>query len=53
MSMNTWSQYVSMDEPMLEMARVEASLATLDGWDDDFEIGEPWVSDEDADEDFE
>ena len=42
MSVTTWSQYISMDEPSIEPGRVEAALDTLEGWDDDFELGAAW-----------
>ena len=47
MSMTTWSQYVSMDEPALEPCRMHAALECSEGWDDeDFELGEPWDADD-------
>ena len=41
MSMNTWSQYVAMDDPLADTARLDTILE-LDGWEDDFELGEVW-----------
>ena len=47
MSVTTWSQYISMDEPVLEPGRVEATLETLEDWDDDFDVGAAWEGDDD------
>ena len=44
MSMNTWSQYVAMDDPLADPARLDTILE-LDGWDDDFELGDGWDGD--------
>ena len=41
MSTNTWSQYVAMDDPLADPTRLDTILE-LDGWDDDFELGEIW-----------
>jgi hypothetical protein len=42
MKMMTWTQYVSMDDPFVEPAGVEAELDRLGDLDEDFELGEPW-----------
>jgi len=46
MSMTTWSQYVSMDDPALDPGRMQTTLECSEGWDDDFELGEPWDGEE-------
>jgi hypothetical protein len=47
MSMTTWSQYVSMDEPGFEPCRMQTTLECSGNWDDeDFELGEPWGGDD-------
>jgi len=42
MSMTTWSQYVSMDEPALDTSRMQTALEGSEDWAEDFELGEPW-----------
>ena len=42
MSMTTWSQYVSMDEPALEPCRMQTALDCSEDWVEDFELGEAW-----------
>ena len=45
MSMNTWSQYVAMDDPLSDPSRL-STIIELDGWDDDFELGDNWDGEE-------
>ena len=46
MSMNTWSQYVAMDDPLAEPHRLETILEGLEDWNDEFELGDAWNGDE-------
>lgn len=39
MSTTTWTQYVAMDDGILEPGMLDAALESLEDWDDDFEIG--------------
>jgi hypothetical protein len=43
MSHNTWTQYVTMDDPQIEPTRLATALEGLEGWEDDFDLGEPWI----------
>lgn len=40
MSTTTWMQYVAMEDAACEPRTLEATLASLEDWEDDFEIGE-------------
>jgi hypothetical protein len=42
MNVSTWTKYVMMDDTLPEPGRMDAALAEPGGWNDDFEIGEPW-----------
>lgn len=39
MSTTTWTQYVAMDDGTPEPGMLDAALASLEDWDDDFDIG--------------
>lgn len=58
MSTNTWSQYVTMDEQLLDSGRFQSELRTTldladdgDEWTADFDLGQPWDGDEITEED--
>ena len=42
MNMSTWTKYVTMDDTQPEPGQLDAALEELEGWDEDFEIGEAW-----------
>jgi hypothetical protein len=40
MSTNTWTQYVAMDDAVLEPGFLQSVLDGLEDWDDDFDLGD-------------